>query len=160
MPAMSPDRSPQDLAAHAAGAAQAHDVVIATSKLLHGLPLEERDRESLQWAKDLLDRVLAAEAVVAVPSADELVSTDDTLALLRRRARFAASDDVLGALGEVRDGLDALLAGRHDERSAASAADLRELFSMLSTEALRAQVDAHTGKQTEAWQRSTMSLSS
>lgn len=156
---MSPDRSPQDLAAHAAGAAQAHDVVIATSKLLHGLPLEDRDRASLEWAKALLDRALAAEAVVAVPSADELVSTDDALALLRR-ARFAASDDVRGALGEVRDSLDELLAGRHDDRSTASAADLRKLFSMLSTEALRAQVDAHTGKQAEAWQRSTMSLSS
>lgn len=151
---------PQELAARASGAARSHDVVVATSKLIHDSPLVPRDVESLRWAGAMLNRVLAAEPVVAVPSADELVAGDQTVPLLRR-AQEQLDEEMRGALAQVSAATESAIAGQRDASTTAAAVALRELFSAMSRVALRSQVDAHASDpKSELWRRSMTSLTS
>jgi hypothetical protein len=135
-------------------------VVIAASKMLHEAPLGDRDRASLIWAKEMLARVLAAEAVVVVPSADELVAGDETLTLLWR-ATSQLNEEMRTALGAVSEATQRALAGQYDPHAIDAARMLRELFTTVSNVALRRQVDAHAGDpKSGPWQRSTVSSNS
>lgn len=153
------EMNPNETSREVTGAAYAHDVVVASSKVLHSQPLGPHDLKSLEWAKGLLDRAASTEGVRIVPSADELVGTDDTLTFLRRAASGQA-DDRSRLLHELSDALTAMLGSRDTAVARGTAEAIRDLFAKISEVALSAQVVTHAHGPGKAWQRSMMSLSS
>lgn len=126
-PGNEPD-NPQRVSAAVNTAGFVQDVVVATSRLLHGQDLTERDRQTLVDCRDMLRRILSTEVSLERSGERHLAATN-TVALLRK-AR-AAHPEVNEDLAETAEAIDRLLSGELDEDSLKHAGQLRQTFLTL-----------------------------
>lgn len=126
-PGNEPD-NPQRVSAAVNTAGFLQDVVVATSRLLHGQPLTERDSQTLIDCRGVLRRILSPEVRLERLSERQLAATN-TVALLRK-ARVA-NPEVNEGLAETAEAIDRLLRDELDEDSLKHAQQLRQLFLTL-----------------------------
>lgn len=154
---------PRDIATSAMTAGRFHEVVASTSKAIHAAELDQADRRTLRWAKEMLRSAAAAEAaVVSIPSSTELSGPANPIRILRRAARSedGAVPDVF--LKDLSKSLGHVLSGRQlDGDLIKSLECVRALFSMMSKMSLRAEVVTQTEQTSpDAWLPSMMTLPS
>lgn len=125
-----------------------HDVVMSSSRLLHGDAPSADDKRALQWALRLLDAAAATDVMFTMPSSQQLATSGGQVSALRRAARSSESDV---ALDRLRDGLKAALRGKRDDEVLQSVASLRALFSGASRLALQAEVQKQRDRESLSW---------
>jgi hypothetical protein len=154
---------PRDIATSAMTARRFHEVVASTSRAIHAAELDQADRRTLRWAKEMLRSAAAAEAaVVSMPSSTELSGPANPIRILRRAARPEDGADPDVFLGDLSKSLNDVLSGRQvDESLTKSLGCIRALFSVMSRMSLRAEVVTQTEQTSpDAWLPSMMTLPS
>jgi hypothetical protein len=154
---------PRDIATSAMTAGRFHEVVASTSKAIHAADLDEADRVTLRWAKEMLRSAAAAEAaVVSMPSSTELSGPANPIRILRRAAVSEEGVDQDVFLKDLSKSLADVLGGRPlDEGLIKSLECVRALFSVMSRMSLRAEVVTQTEQTSpDAWLPSMMTLPS
>jgi hypothetical protein len=145
-PPASRDRlNPKEIAAGAATAGRFHDVVVGASRAIHGQELRERDRESLKWAKTLLQSA-GEGAVISMPSAKELCGSSNPVLVVRRAAAPSAGDDPDVRLQKLSGDITKVLRGGRSDELIHSLEALRTIFSMVSQMSLRSEVVARSSQ--------------
>jgi hypothetical protein len=117
--------NPQRVSAAVNTASFAQDVVMATSRLIHGQELTARDSKALTECRDLLDRMLSPEIAIE-RSGERQLEGVDTVALLRK-ARSAKPQDA-SDLAQTVAALDHLLAGDRHRDDVQEICRLRDIF--------------------------------
>lgn len=136
--------NPRDIAAGAATAGRFHDVVVGASRALHNQGLREEDRDSLKWAKAMLQSA-GRSAVVSMPTAKELSASSNPVLIIRRAAAPSSEGDPDLTLKTLSEDLGKILDGKLDDHLIHSLESLRTIFSMVSQMSLRAEVVAQSG---------------
>jgi hypothetical protein len=140
-----------------------HEVVASTSKAIHGSALEQRDRQNLRWAKNMLRTAAAAEAaVISMPSSTELSGPSNPIRILRRAAQPEDGDNPNVLFKGLSKALGDVLGGNElDQGLLESLECVRALFSVMSRMSLRAEVVTQTEQTSpDAWLPSMMTLPS
>jgi hypothetical protein len=127
---------------HTAGFSQ--DVVVATSRLIHGQSLNERDHKALQDCQSLLRRMSSTDVTFA-RSGDRQLAASNTVALLRKAG---AKELTAGKnLTEAADAIDRVLAGERQEELIDELRQLREIFLTLGEVNLAAMTRRDPGQE-------------
>jgi hypothetical protein len=142
-------------AVNTAGVAQ--DVVIAASRMLHGLSLSERDWKALETCRDLLRDATSAEPAASMPRAERHLEPVTSVLLLR--VTQCARHDQLAQLEHAVDMLDSLIARRNDQGELTLDADsvtaikeLRDFFLAVGEANLRSMTaTSHKSKDLGSW---------
>lgn len=141
--------NPQRVSAAVNVAGFVQDVVVATSRLIHGQPLTDRDNRALSEYREMLRRMLSTDLTLERSGERQLAATN-AVALLRR-AR-AAHPEVTEDLQEAADAIDRLLAGNRDEAALEHARSLRETFLTLADVNLAAMTRREPGEESsDGW---------
>lgn len=117
--------NPQRVSAAVNTAGFAQDVVMATSRLIHGQELTDRDSRALTECRELLECMRAPEIAIE-HSAERQLDGSDTVALLRK-ARSAKPQDA-GDLTNTVAALNRLLAGDSSPEAVREISRLRDIF--------------------------------
>jgi hypothetical protein len=133
--------NPREIARSVALSGQFHDVVAATSKVLHGQDLAKDDRESLRWAKRMLQAAASDQVMVTMPAAQELLGPFNPILTLRK-AGGPSDADRKSAFRELERGVTRIIRGERDEDTCRAADSIRLIFSMVSRMALQAELAA------------------
>ena len=161
MSPFAPDEvGPRELASQATATARWHDVVVASSKLLHGVPLQDDDRAVLRWADGLISYVASKDVMFSMASANQLAQNGQTLAILRKAAE-ASDEGSAELLGTVQRGLQSALDGVVDEDARTAVGVIQALFAAAARVALQTQVRLHTADEpSDPWAAWTTNLTS
>jgi hypothetical protein len=117
--------SPQRVSAAVNTAGFAQDVVMATSRLIHGQDLTARDRQTLEDCRDLLQRLVSTDVSFSRPREHQLAATN-TVALIRKaRSADPLEEDELKAIISA---IDRLLDGERDAVAIDGVQKLRATF--------------------------------
>jgi hypothetical protein len=155
LPASEP-RNPRRMASVMVATGHFHDVVVSASKLVHDIPLEDRDVEALRWAEEVLNVAAENDVPVDMPSSHQLADVGATALALKEAA--ADAPDVLSS---VRDQLAAALRGEHDEAVISCMRTLQQLFSTVSRIALQSEVQSKDEREADqSWASLTTTLRS
>jgi hypothetical protein len=141
--------NPQRVSAAVNTAGFAQDVVVATSRFIHGQALTEGDRRALTDCRELLSRLASTEITFARSGERRLAATN-TVALLRqaRATHSGARDDLTKTVKAI----DRLLAGERDEQSVAEVRKLRDTFLALAEANLAAMTRRDPGQEgSDGW---------
>lgn len=149
--------NPREIAAGAATAGRFHDVVMSASRAIHGQELRQQDRESLKWAKALLQSA-GESAVVSMPSAKELSSSSNPILIVRSAAAPSADEDPDVRLQDLSEDISKILRGERSEHLIHSLESLRTIFSMVSQMSLRTEVVARSSHTGGSWLPSMTTL--
>ena len=133
--------NPRDIARSVALSGQFHDVVAATSKVLHEQDLTKEDRESLRWAKQMLQAAASDQVLVTMPAAQELLGPFNPILTLRQ-AGGPSDADRKSAFRDLERGVTRIIRGERDDEALSAADSLRLIFSMVSRMALQAELAA------------------
>ena len=136
---------PEGLTTSATTGALAHQVVLATSRVLHGQPLERGDRSALEACRELIAQILSPVQALPVAGAQQLADATHALAALeaagvvgtRARARLEAIDAAL----------DAYLSGRAEPQVLSGVQELRTLFENIGRVNLGAAVEGEQARE-------------
>jgi hypothetical protein len=117
--------SPQMVSEAVSTAGFAQDVVMATSRLIHGRDLTTRDNSALAECRGLLESMLSPE-LPTEPSGERQLDGSGTVALLRkaRSAHPHDADDLVQTVAA----LDRLLVGNGDDEDVQAMYRLRDIF--------------------------------
>lgn len=157
-PPVTRDRlNPKDIAANATAAGRFHDVVISASRALHEQELRPKDRDSLEWARKVLQS--AGEGMVgAMPAAKALVGSADPILVIRKAALSSANDDLDSRLRGLSKDIPKILAGGRSDHLIQSLESLRTIFSMVSRMSLNTEVVAESSHADGSWPPSMTTL--
>lgn len=143
--------NPQRVSAAVNTAGFAQDVVVATSRLIHGQSLVERDRQALGDCRELLRRMLSTDVNFSRSGERQLASTN-TVALLREAG--ATHPDVSEDLANAANAIDHLLAGERDANSVQQLRKLRQIFLTVGEVNLAAMTRPEPGQEgPDGWTR-------
>jgi hypothetical protein len=149
--------NPRDLARSTATSGAFHDVVVGTSKVIHGQPVTDVDARALEWARALIERAGDRDVMYAMPSTAQLEGADEAIIALRRVAKPETEDRGASPFDDVKAAVEAALQGDRTPEVIDSISKLRTLFAAVAEIALRSEVAAHGST---SWQASPKILPS
>jgi hypothetical protein len=149
--------NPQRVSAAVNTAGFAQDVVIATSRLIHGQTLTDRDSRALAECQSLLSRMLSSDIAVA-RSGERQLDGSDTVALLRK-ARSARPEEA-SDLAQTVVALGQLLDGQRSAESVEEMCRLRDIFLTVGQDNLATMTQrAGSHDASDLWTASIMNSS-